>query len=248
VEAITLHYLFRWIWRDHRRRALKLLDFAEIEADGGRDLARAAERTADPVLRRLYLRHAADEQHHAVLFRDRGSALLNTLSDNTLADRRRDSFRATALTPGERGLDDLRVQDESDENLLAFLHLSEKAAATRLAQYRDAVPGDPCTAAVFNEILKDETFHMNYTAAQLSRISPHHQRRALWRARMGRLWKAYLRFAVALAGVIAGAVLALEYFLLLPPFALMARWSARKERSGWVTTAARPDRSLKNEY
>ena len=33
------------------------------------------------------------------------------------------------LTPGERGLDDLKVGEETDAPVLAFLHLSEKAAA-----------------------------------------------------------------------------------------------------------------------
>ena len=66
----------RWVWRDPVRRGHRLLRFAEVEADGGRDLARAAELTADPRLRTLYLRHARDEQHHADLFRRRGSELL----------------------------------------------------------------------------------------------------------------------------------------------------------------------------
>ena len=43
--------LHRWIWHDAERRARKLLTFAETEADGGRDLLRAAELTQDPTLR-----------------------------------------------------------------------------------------------------------------------------------------------------------------------------------------------------
>jgi rubrerythrin len=54
------------------RRGLRLLRFAEVEADGGRDLARAAEVTGDARLRQLYLRHARDEQRHADIFRRRG--------------------------------------------------------------------------------------------------------------------------------------------------------------------------------
>ena len=46
-------FLHHWIWRHPARRARKLLNFAETEADGGRDLVRAAELTADPILRRL---------------------------------------------------------------------------------------------------------------------------------------------------------------------------------------------------
>ena len=67
--------LHRWIWSDAHRRGRKLLTFAETETSGGRDLARAAELTRDPTLRRLYLRHADDEARHGDLFRRRGRAL-----------------------------------------------------------------------------------------------------------------------------------------------------------------------------
>src|SRR5262245_31977397 len=47
----------RWVWSDFDRRVRKLLAFAEVETDGGRDILRAAEVTPDPLLRRLYLEH-----------------------------------------------------------------------------------------------------------------------------------------------------------------------------------------------
>ena len=56
--------IHRWIWGDPDRRVQKLLRFGETETDGGRDLLRAAEVTSDPLLRRLYLVHATDEQRH----------------------------------------------------------------------------------------------------------------------------------------------------------------------------------------
>src|SRR5204863_9243970 len=99
-----IQLLYRFVWRDPARRARKLLDFAETEADGGRDLVRAAELTQDPVLRGLYLRHAADEERHARLFRTRGAELLRTLPG-----RRPALFQLNWISPGERGLDDLRV-------------------------------------------------------------------------------------------------------------------------------------------
>src|SRR5262249_9706124 len=64
--------LHRWVWQDAARRGRKLLRFAETEAAGGRDLSRAAEQTRDPLLRRLYLRHALDEHRHSEMFRRRG--------------------------------------------------------------------------------------------------------------------------------------------------------------------------------
>jgi hypothetical protein len=75
--------LHRWIWQDPQRCARKLFSFAETEANGGRDLVRAAELTDDPVLRRLFMVHAVDEGRHAGLFRTRASALQRPLQDRS---------------------------------------------------------------------------------------------------------------------------------------------------------------------
>jgi rubrerythrin len=229
--------LHRWVWADAQRRARKLLRFAETEADGGRDLSRAAELTRDASLRQLYLRHAEDEMRHAELFRRRGRELL--------ASRGR-VFEANWLAPGERGLDDLEVGSESDESLLAFLHLSEKAAAGRFVVYRDVLGGDPQTRAMFALILEDEEFHMSYTRKQLARLAPRQQGLRLWTARAARLWRTYLRVATALASVLGTLMLALQYFLLLPPFALLAKRAARREPEGF--SRARAASPLKSQY
>ena len=68
----------RLVWSNPYRRARLLLRFADVEADGGQDLVRAAESTRDPILRRLFLHHASDEQRHAALFRNRGLDLLRS--------------------------------------------------------------------------------------------------------------------------------------------------------------------------
>ena len=128
--------MHRWIWRDPNRRAHKLLRFAETEADGGRDLVRAAERTADPLLRRLYLTHADDEQRHANLFRHRGIALLRALP--ALPSK---NFQANWFAPGERGLDELRVEREPDEALLGgtLKNVRRKIAGPDLGGDKDVV-------------------------------------------------------------------------------------------------------------
>lgn len=232
--------LHRWVWSDPDRRARKLLRFSATEADGGRDLARAAELTRDPSLRRLYLRHSDDEARHAVLFHTRGRALLQGLP------QRREGFEANWLTPGERGLDDLRVADENEGTLLAFLHLSEKAAAGRFAAYQEVLDCDPVTREVFARVLEDEAFHMSYTRKQLARIAPRKQGLRLWQARADRLWKAYLRTAVALASVLGSVVLALQYFLVLPLFALLAKRAALREPAGM--RAVRFGSPLESQY
>ena len=117
--------------------------------------------------------------------------------------------------------------------MLAFLHVAEKSAASRFAVYRNVLRADPPTQRIFDDILHDEMFHMNYTLTQLVRVSPQRHRAKLWRARLSRLWNAYLRVASALAGVIGGAVLTLQYFLVLPPFALLSKRAAAREPEGW---------------
>ncbi len=238
-----IQWVHRWVWKDAARRARKLLDFAETEADGGRDLVQAAELTQDPLLRRLYLLHAADEERHASLFRSRGTALRRGLPAPEGA-----SLQLNWISPGERGLDDLRVHNECDASLLAFLHLSEKAAAAHFAAYAEVLQGDPQTGAVFREILHDETFHMNYTLAQLTRVAPRQRGIFLWRARLSRLWKAYLRIMSGIAGILGTIVLTLQYFILLPPFAFLARRAERKEAPGWKPVAAEARNALESQY
>lgn len=235
--------LQHWVWRDAARRGLRLLRFAEVEADGGRDLVRASEVTPDPRLRRLYLRHANDERRHADIFRQRGIELLHAHPAGDL-----ELPASDWLTPGERGLDDVAVEGGRDAPLLAFLHLSERRAALDFAVYRDAVGADTRTRAVFERILRDEEFHMTYTRAELARLSPKRQRRLIWTARLGRMWKAYLRFAVWLAGLMGGVILTLQYFLLLPPFAWLARRGARREAAGWHRVAADRHRDLTGQF
>ena len=201
-----LRPVHRWVWSDFDRRVRKLLTFAEVETDGGRDILRAAEVTPDPLLRRLYLEHAIDELRHGDMFRQRGAALLAARPARSSG-----LFSGTPL-PGGHGLDDLRIDGEPDQRLLAFLHVAEKAAAGRFAIYREVVDDDPSTRAIFEEILRDEVFHMNYTYTQLARISPQSYRWQVWRARASRLWKRYLRVAAALAGVIGAVVLTIHVF------------------------------------
>src|SRR5262249_15798681 len=219
-----LRPIHSWVWDDPRRRARKLLRFAATEADGGRDLSRAAELTSDGLLRQLYLRHASDARRHAELLRKRGRALIRRPPRATET-----SFEANWFAPGERGLDDLRVDGENEDSLLAFLHLSEKAAAGRFALYQEVLTADPETQGVFDTILRDEVFHMTYTHQQLIRVAPAKWNARLWKARLGRLWKAYLRIAAAVAGVVWGESFLGQVWVVFPPLCLSRQRNARRQ-------------------
>jgi hypothetical protein len=237
-----LRPVHRWVWGDFDRRVRKLLAFAEVEGDGGRDILRAAEVTTDPLLRRLYLEHAIDELRHADLFRRRGAALLR------LRPTRSTTLFNTSPLPGGHGLDDLSIEGEPDHRLLAFLHVAEKAAAGRFAIYRDVVADDPPTRAIFEEILRDEVFHMNYTYTQLARVLPRSYRRQVWQARASRLWKRYVRLAASVAGALGAAILTILYFVVLAPFAWVAKRAERREPVGWTPIAPEDKESPTSLY
>jgi hypothetical protein len=238
----VLRPVHHWVWRDGGRRVRKLLAFADVETDGGRDILRAAEVTPDPLLRRLYLAHAIDELHHGVMFRERGAELLRARGNGAAS-----LFNGNPL-PGGHGLDDVRIEGEADARLLAFLHVAEKAAAGRFAIYRDLVADDPATRAIFDEILRDEVFHMNYTYTQLARISPRTYRRQVWLARASRLWTRVVRLAAALGALMGAAGLTLLYFVLLPPFAWVAKRVSKREGAGWSPVSARTDAPPTSQY
>ena len=234
--------LHRWVWSDIDRRVRKLLAFGEVETDGGRDILRAAELTPDPLLRRLYLEHALDELRHGHMFRERGAAIMRTRP-----------FRSKVLfggnpLPGGHGLDDLRVENEPDHRLLAFLHVAEKSAAGRFKIYRDCVADDPKTRAIFEEILRDEVFHMNYAYTQLTRVAPHEYKRHVWRARASRLWNRYLRAAATVAAIIGDTILTVMYFVVLAPFAWLARRAERRDTPGWTAIRRTSDQSPTSQY
>ena len=233
----------RLVWADPRRRARKLLQFAEVEAQGARDLFRAAEVADDPMLRRRFFAHAKDEVRHAGLFRARGLALRRTL-----ADPGPDHVLGDGLTPGERGFDRLEVEKEDVAALLAFIHLSESAAARVFAGYGAVLGHDPETRAVIQQIARDEEGHMRYSLGELTRLAPGRADQALWRARLRRLWRAYLRFALILAALMSRLILTLVYFLLLAPFALIAKRVERKEAVGWHVRAVRRDDGGGGQY
>ena len=241
-----IQLLHRWIWRDPERCARKLLNFAETEADGGRDLVRAAELTQDPTLRRLYMVHAADEERHAATVPHARRGAVARPPRPLISDHSQLNW----VSPGERGLDDLRVHSESDASLLAFLHLSEKSAAGHFAAYVDALQDDPSTSAVFKEVLQDETFHMNYTLAQLTRVAPAAPRLCFCGRRgSSRLWKAYLRADVGDRRRDRDGrsdACSISSCCRLSPF--LAKRAERREPQGWTPVPPERERALESQY
>ena len=70
----------------------------------------------------------------------------------------------------------------------------------------------------------------------------------LWRTRLSRLWKAYLRVASGVAGLFGTVLLTLQYFLVLPPFALLAKRAAAREPAGWAAVSPERAGGLGRQY
>ena len=216
--------------------------FGEVEADGGRDILRAAEVTPDPLLRRLYLDHAIDELHHGDLFRQRGAALLQHAfrASRHALQRNCASRRPWARRPA--------VQDEPDDRLLAFLHVAEKAAAGRFTIYRDVVDDDPSDA---RRVRRDPARRSLPHELHLHAAGPHPAAgrtggRCGWRARAG-CGNATCGWRSRSPSVLGTAVLTISYFVLLPPFAWLAKRAARREQPGLGADRARTTQRVADE-
>ena len=191
---LLLTPVHRWVWSDVHRRARKLLRFAQTEADGGRDLSRAAELTPRSAPAAALSCATPRTSSGTPCSSARGAATCSTSSRGARSSRRTGSRRASADSTTSTS------RSERDESLLAFLHLSEKAAAGRFVVYGEVLAATSETREVFARILEDEVFHMTYTRKQLARVAPRRQGLRLWLARAGRLWKAYLRIATRARG------------------------------------------------
>ena len=63
------------------------------------------------------------------------------------------------------------------------------------------------------------------------------------RARASRLWKRYLRVAAAVAGVLGTAILTIMYFVLLAPFAWLAKRAERHQPDDEGDSGGQVDRA-----
>ena len=77
---------------------------------------------------------------------------------------------------------------------------------------------------------------------------PATHRRHVWQARASRLWKRYLRLAAVVAAAFGTAMLTLQYFILIPPFAWFAKRAQRREATGWTAIAQDRVESATSQY
>jgi rubrerythrin len=230
----------RPVWRDPYRKYRTLLSFSDTEEDAGKDLIRAAARIVDPTLRAHVERHAADEMRHARLFRARAAELAaeHRLPPGGAADPQRPFDLSKArpdLALDSHGFYAAGLIDELGElEYVAMLHRAEKRAADLFTEFRDANAKDAATRAVFDEILRDERYHVAYTERFLERWRAEGRGaevdRALARSDASRWLEAWKRLGARSAAGTARVVLVVLYWTVVAPFAIASK---RAVPRGW---------------
>ncbi len=244
------------VWSDPSRKLRTLESFAETEEDGGRDLEVAARRVADPDLRAHLMRHAADEKRHAALFRKHAADL--RASRGLAARDAAEPDQAYDLSRGRKGHEvDAHgffrsgLCDELGEvAYVAMLHVAEQRAAEIFRLHRQLNDGDPELCATFEDILRDEKYHVAYTQRFLERWRAEGRVReveqGLSSAKGSRFLGAWKRVGVRSAAVFSQLVLFLMYWTLLLPFGIVAR-ASRPGPSVRVLPRRDPGRSLSSQ-
>lgn len=241
----------RPVWSDPLRKRRTLESFAVTEEDGGRDLAAAAGHVAEPELRAHLARHARDELRHAELFRERARELSDDASATSHADAAYDLSRGRKQ--GEldaHGFLNAGLYDELGEvEYVAMLHTAERRAAELFSVHAELNAADPRTRAIFEEILRDEKYHVAYTGRFLEHWRAEGRadevRRVLREARGSRWFGAWKRLGARSGASFGRALLFLFYCTLLAPFGLLAR-RTRARDGGW--RAPRPATDLSRQY
>lgn len=224
----------RSVWRDPVRRVRTLESFAETEEDGGKDLLAASRRILDPDLRQHIERHAADEERHASLFRERAATL--RASTSLGGTREQELDQAFDLSRGRKGEVDVHgfysasmCDDLGEVAYVAMLHAAECRARDVFLVHRDLNESDPETKAMFESILRDENYHVAYTGKFLDQWRAEGRaaevKEALKTARSSRFMGAWKRLGVRSGAGFSEFVLLVMYWTVLLPFGLLARWS-----------------------
>jgi len=256
LTAVLARWKHRGAWSDPARKLRTLESFAETEEDGGRDLEVAARRAADPDLRSHLLRHADDEKRHAAIFRKHAADLRARLA---LAARdAQESDRVYDLSRGRKGHEvdahgffRAGLCDELGEvAYVAMLNVAEQRAAWVFNVHHGLNAGDPELCASFEEILRDEKYHVAYTQRFLERWTAEGRGKeveeGLSSAKASRFIGAWKRLGVRSAAGFAHVLLFVLYWTVLLPFGLVAR-ASRSAPAGRQLANPDPARSLSSQ-
>jgi hypothetical protein len=245
----------RSVWTDPVRKLRTLEGFSKTEGDGAHDIASALRHVANAELRAHMQRHAADEAHHAELFRRRAGELRTVAAASPLAptdpDKLYDLSRGREAEVDSHGFFTAGVLEERGEiAYIAMLHVAERRAAQLFRVHRDLTRDDPETCAIFDEILRDELYHVAYTGTWLRRWRKEGRgrevRAELRRARGSRLLGAWTRLGSRAGAAFGRTLLFVLYESALVPFAFVAK--RRFPPGGWHDADAASRESARSQY
>lgn len=209
------------VWRNPRRSAKLLFEFAHAEQGSMLDLVVAAQRTESKSRRADYIRHLLDEKRHAQIFTRHSAELCRQAGIPAFGNPHADI---------EYLFDVL-----GEKRFLAFVHLGEYRAQRQFAIYRDWLRrhGNAKTAAMFDAILKDEQRHEQYTWDLLVKLkgSEDAAHREVRRARGWEAWRKWRRTGRALANRVF-VLSTLVIYVTIAPYALLLG-RINRERTGW---------------
>lgn len=219
------------------RAATKMAEFSHVEAGSGIDGLAAVEETTRTEMRPLYFHHALDELKHARMFRERATELSGA-QGRAQAVVEDASYIASHGIRGEQSL----FQELGELEFLAFVWVAESRAAEQFEVYGQLLRDNQNCRVMFEEIAKDERFHISYAQQELERYRRDGRGAevdaAVRRVRLRRWWQAWLRLTHDFGAFMAGLWLALLYFVVIGPFSVVARMSERRV-TGWAPAAPR---------
>jgi len=224
LSRVFLRAVAPVVWRGAAPVAARLEGFAATEAGSALDMLKAAELAEDPLLRRLFFRHAMDEARHARMFREAARALAEGGAPaaneyQLIHARRQNLFAWLPLT-----------------EFLAFVHLAERRGELQFQVLQRHFQHEPGLERLFARIAKDERFHVTYSGrwleARRREGGAGEVRAALLKVRARRAWESWRRAGRVLGDLTSRVLLGALYLVVLPLFVLLARAADRPAR-GW---------------
>ena len=231
VSATPL-WLLSWVTLRLRpgRSAVKMAEFSHTEQGSGLDMLAAVEETPRREMRARYFQHALDELKHNRLFSERATAL-DPDPDRTRAVLSDSGYITSQGINSRHSL--FSTMDEVE--FLAFVWVHECHGERHFALYAELLKQDADARAMFQEIAKDENFHVTYSRAELDRYAaeqPNAVRWAVFKVRCRRKWQWWLRRTREFGEFMSRLWMSLFYVLIVGPFSLVAR-ASEKPREGW---------------
>jgi hypothetical protein len=210
-------------WRNERRIAVKLLGFAATDEGSALDMLYASEQVQDPHLRRLFYRHGLDEARHARMFREVAHALDATAMPRNWEAKHAERQELLA----QYGL----------VGFVAFVWLSESRARDQFMVLAKHFSAHPHLGPLFGRIGREEGQHVSYSRHLLDGFiadgREEEVRRALRKVRVSQAWMGWRRAGRRIGDGLASLLLGTVFCVVLPVFALAARFLTRRP-GGWV--------------